>query len=617
MDLWRLHAIPRRLRKYSDTRSSGLISGYPPGLRYHLRDAHMPSITRRNFLSASGASALALAASRLTVVELHAENRLSTPSDALDTFIANYLKAMNAPGITLGTTNRSSTQRVAVFGLNDLETKQKLDPSQLFHIGSITKSFVALVLLQLREEGNLDFDRPVLEYLPWLPIENSFGAITTHHLLTHTSGLPDALALFPSDRSTRWKQAYKPGEKFYYSNVGFDILGHLIEAIDGRAWPIAAKARVIDRIGMTSTFANITNEQRSRTAKSYVPYFEDRPYPRMGRLAPVGNFQFDDAAGSIASTARDMTLYIQMYLNKGQSQGGRIIREESLALMSKPYVKADEFGPTASYGYGIAIDTLDGHTVLRHTGGMPSFASAILIDPEGGVGAFASINAMQGYRPTAVVQYAVQLLNASASNKPQPAAPKLDDPSIIANAAEYVGIYTSPVGQKIEISGDKQLTATVNGKKIALQRAEGDAFLSDDPELGRYLFTFGRAKTSEPGQDAKPNEKQPAPLVVELARGPEWYHNERYAGPDDFKTPDRYHAFTGLYLGGGAFPAQAEVIVRKGELWLEGAFKLIPIGENEFAADGAPERVEFLFNVGGKARLLKFAGMDCWRFERA
>lgn len=574
----------------------------------------MPSITRRTFISATGASALALATSKLSIAESHAD--ANTKTDALDAFIATYLKTMNAPGITLGTTTKSGTQRVAAFGLNDLDAKQKLDPAQLFHIGSITKSFVAICLLQLREEGNLDFDRPVLEYLPWLPIENSFGPITTHHLLTHTSGLPDALVLFPSDRNTRWKQAYKPGEKFYYSNVGFDILGHLIEALDGRTWPSAVKARVIDRIGMTATFANITNDQRPRTAKSYIPYYEDRPYPRMGRLAPCGNFQFDDAAGSIASTAQDMTLYIQMYVNKGHAKGGRILKEDSLALMMKPYVKADEFGPTASYGYGIAVDTLDGHTVLRHTGGMPSFASAILIDTQSEIGAFASINAMQGFRPTAVVQYAVQLMNAAAANKPQPAAPKLDDPTIIANAADYVGTYTSTSGPKIDIAGDKQLTATINGRKIALQRAEGDAFLSDDPELGRYLFTFGRAKPTEPSKDAKPNEKQAPPPVVELARGPEWYHNDRYNGPTEFHVPPNYQSFTGYYLGGGAFPAQVEIITRKGELWLEGGFKLIPIGENEFAADGAPERLEFLFNVGGKARLLKFAGMDCWRFER-
>jgi len=594
----------------------------------------MSSITRRNFLSAGTASALALAASRFTVVELHAAPKNSknknTPEVALDNFIAAYMRAMNAPGMTLGTASKSGTVRVAAYGFNDPDLKQKIDPAQLFHIGSITKSFLSLVLLQLREEGKIDFQRPVLEYLPWLPIETPFAPVTTHHLLTHTSGLPDALVLFPSERTAKWQQGYKPGEKFYYSNMGFDILGHLVEALDGHSWPTAVKTRVIDRLRMTSTSSNITNDLRPRTAKSYVPLFDDRPYPRMGKLTPAGGFQFDDAAGSIASTAHDMTLYAQMLLNRGQGPDGRIISEESFVLMSKPYVKAEEFGPTANYGYGIAVDTLDGHPVLRHTGGMPSFASAILLDLETGAGAFASINAMQGYRPTQVVQYAVQLMSAAAAaTKSLPAAPAIDDPMTVANAADYVGSYVTSDGKKLDVSGDKQLFAAINGKRVALQHAEGDSFLTDDPEFARYLFTFGRtkapdseksdAKESESKTDAKPTEEKPKPQpVIELTHGPDWYRNDRYTGAIDFKPSETYKAFTGYYVASGMFPASAEILVRKGELWMEGAFQLQPIGENEFAPDsGIPERVEFLFVAGGKARLMKFAGEDFWRFERS
>lgn len=592
----------------------------------------MPSITRRNFLTVGTAGTLALAASRFTVVDLHAAPKnaknKNTPDAALDAFIATYMHAMNAPAITLGTASKSGTMRIAAYGFTDPDLKQKLDPAQLFHIGSITKSFAALVLLQLREEGKIDFEKPVLEYLPWLPIENTFGPITTHHLLTHTSGLPDADSLFPTDPAAKWQQGYKPGEKFYYSNMGFDILGHLIESLDGRTWPSAVKARVIDRVGMTSTSPAITADLRRKTAKSYVPFDDDRPYPRSGKLAPAGSFQFDDAAGSIASTAHDMTLYIQMLLNKGAASGGRIISDESFGLMSKPYIKAEEFGPTASYGYGIAVDTLDGHNVLRHTGGMPSFASAILIDVDGGTGAFTSINAMQGYRPTQVVQYAVQLINSGASSKGLPAPPKIDDPTVIANAADYAGSYVTSDGKKLDISGDKQLAAAINGRRILLQHTEGDSFLAEDAEYSRYLFTFGRAKgpdsdkpsdkESESKSDAKPAEEKPKPPVIELTHGPDWYRNDKYTGSIDFKTPEAYKALTGYYLSDTAFPADAEILIRKGELWVEGGFKLQPIGENEFVPDnGNPERVQFLYVVGGKARMMKSAGIDFWRFERA
>jgi CubicO group peptidase (beta-lactamase class C family) len=91
-----------------------------------------------------------------------------------------------------------------------------------------------------------------------------------HDLLTHTSGLPNALSLIPSDPATRYRQAWKPGERFYYSNLGFDILGNLIETIDERTWPMAVKARVLDPLSMGATAPIITNDIRPRTAESWV-----------------------------------------------------------------------------------------------------------------------------------------------------------------------------------------------------------------------------------------------------------------------------------------------------------------------------------------------------------
>ncbi|HEY3930227.1 MAG TPA: serine hydrolase domain-containing protein [Candidatus Koribacter sp.] len=584
----------------------------------------MGPITRRGFLTAGSAGVLGLAASRFTVVDLNAapsvnKNR-NTPDSVLDAFIANYLRLMNAPGITLGTANENGTVRVAAYGYDDPECKQRIDPSQLFHIGSITKSFVALVILQLHEEGKIDLQKPVLEYLPWLPIECTYGAINAHHLLTHTSGLPDALVLFPTDRTTRWQQAWKPGEKFYYSNVAFDILGHLIEALDGRTWPSAAKARVLDRVGMPSTVAVITSDIAARTAHSYVPLYEDRPYPRMGKLARAGIFQFDDAAGSIASTGKDMSVYAQMLLNHGKLANGRIISEDSFALMSKPHIKADEFGPTASYGYGIAVDTMDGHPVLRHTGGMPSFASAILIDLEAKHAAFASINAMQGFRPTQVVQYAVQLMSAVPNPKGYLAPPVIEDPLDVKNAADFTGTYTGDDGKTVEITAEKQaLFATIDGHKMQLESAGPDAFITEDPLYARSAFAFGRMPQDQKKEDApKPSEPKPAsPPVIELALGSHWYRNSRYTGPTEFKAPDHYRALTGYYLGNlDGFPSDVTIVIRKGELCMENGGKLVPIGENEFMVDGAPDRLEFLYVVGGKARLMKMAGIDLWRFER-
>jgi CubicO group peptidase (beta-lactamase class C family) len=579
----------------------------------------MSFISRRNFLSTAARTAAAVTAGSFVVVEAAQPQTTAAAKSAtdqtLDQFIESYMKAMNSPGLTLGTANRAGTVRVASYGFSNPDLKQPVEPNMLFHIGSITKSFVALVLLQLQEEGKLDLHKPVLDYLPWLPIVTTYGAVSAHDLLTHSSGLPNPLQLIPSDPSTRYRQAWKPGERFYYCNLGFDILGNLIAALDGRTWAAALKARILEPLGMSATAPVITNSIRPRTTDSWVPYFDDRPYPRMGRLAAAANLQLDNAAGSIASTPADMTLSLQMLLNRGQGAKAKIVSAESFALMSKPWIKAEEFGPNASYGYGIAVETVDGHTILRHTGGMASFMSALYLNLDAGVGAFSSINAQQGYRPTPVSQYAVQLMASSAGAKAAPKAPEISDPAVIKNASDYVGMYTSANGKAIEIAGDNSLAATVNGRQIALQRTGGDHFTAVDPQLSRYLFVFGRAKSDSGDKSGN----KTTPPVVELIYGNGWYTNARYNGPKSFTSPPEYSALAGTYLGAGGFEgAQTELFVIKGQLCADGDTFLERIGDYEFRpTEGTPnpERVEFHFIANGKARLMKFSGQDFFRFE--
>jgi hypothetical protein len=132
-------------------------------------------------------------------------------------------------------------------------------------------------------------------------------------------------------------------------------------------------------------------------------------------------------------------------------------------------------------------------------------------------------------------------------------------------------------------------------------------------QLARSSFMFGRAKN----ENAKEKDK-PAP-VVELMHGSGWYTNSKYTGPKTFTVPPEYAAFTGTYLCYGPFEGtSADIVVLKGELWAEGETSLERIGENEFRPTEDtpnPERVEFLFVVNGKARLLKFSGADFFRFE--
>ena len=462
---------------------------------------NMNSLSRRDLLALGFAAAAPL--------ELLAEFARAAPAPsnamrALDRFIAGYCAAMNAPGLTLGLANGAGTVRTAAYGYVDLAAKLPVTTSHLFEIGSISKSFVGLTILQLHDEQKIDLQAPIHDYLPWLSMETPYGEILVHHLLTHSSGMPDDAPLIPSSPERRPRQALKPGSEFHYSNWGYDALGRLIEAVDGRSWPAAVTARILKPVGMNDTAPTITSASRARIAQSYVPLHDDRPYPRHGALVPAGNLAVEFAAGSIASTPKDMSLYMQMILNRGEIRGGRIVSEDSFKLFSTPHIAAPAFGPTAGYGYGIAVDKLDGHVRLRHTGGMVSFMSAIHMDLDAKFGAFASINAQLGYRPNPVAQLALQLLRAEKEGGKPPAEPPFDAAAKVESAGSYSAIYTSGSGRRIEIrNAADRLTLLTEGRTIPLQQSEDGTFIADQPGFDLFPIVFERASNSSAGD--KPN----------------------------------------------------------------------------------------------------------------
>src|SRR5918995_167315 len=230
------------------------------------------NITRRHLLQAGafGASVIGMGAFRVSEAATAAgSSQYADLYAQLDRFVEQYMRDMNSPGMTLVLADRDAIQRVVSYGFGDLEARKRVAEDELFEIGSISKSFVALALLQLHDEGKLDFHRPVVEYLPWLRIQSSFAPVTTHHLLTHTTGLPGAGDVFPSDPETRHLAAYAPGEQFHYNNAMYDVLGLLAWTLDGRELPELLRERILKPLGMYRSEPVITLDIRERLPRNY------------------------------------------------------------------------------------------------------------------------------------------------------------------------------------------------------------------------------------------------------------------------------------------------------------------------------------------------------------
>jgi CubicO group peptidase (beta-lactamase class C family) len=571
-------------------------------------------LTRRDFTALTLKSAALSAASRFMALDAFAQpnSRYQAVFQSLDQFVEQYMRDMNAPGMTFTMADRDGVQRVTTYGFSDFDQKIAPTPVNLFQIGSISKSFVAICLLQLRDEGKLVLQRPVTDYLPWFRIDSSFAPITTHHLLTHSSGLPSIPNVFLSDPAARHRAAYAPGQYFHYCNMGYSALGHLLETLDGKPIGESLRARIFQPLGMTQSEPVINLDARARFAKNYAAFQNDRPYPRYGALAEAPAIVITDGAGCIASTPRDMGLYVQMLAYGGKTVSGRLLSEESFALFAQPHIKAEEFGPTASYGYGIAVDTLDGHKLLRHTGGMVSFASALQVDVDEGVGAFASINAMQGYRPNPVVQYALQLMRAQRNGKALPAAPRTVSPWVVENAGDYAGSYQNSDGRTLEIvAEEKKIILNYNRVRVPMEAAMGspDTFVVLHSDFERFPLVFQRS-----------DDKDPKSPVVEAVWGPDWYLGSKYSGPRDFPYPKEWDGYTGHYRNESPWLASTRVLIRKGKLWLDGVTPLEEgTGGMFYLRDDehSPEWVQFFDVVNGKAMRLKLSGEDLWRVMTA
>jgi CubicO group peptidase (beta-lactamase class C family) len=557
------------------------------------------NLSRRKFLSTSTKSALAIGVLRSAVpFSALAQSAAVQPVFArLDEYIARHMRETGAPGLTLALANRDGLIRVSTYGFADTKAKARVVPETMFEIGSISKSFVGLALLQLRDEGKLDLNKPVVEYLPWLKLNSKFDPVTTHHLLSHTAGLPGAPLLLDALLHELWT-AYEPGKRFLYSNTGYNILGFLIEAVDKRPFADAMRARMLAPLGMTASAPIITNDLRAQMAVGYEPLNEGHPFPVGGPLAEAQWIEVDIAAGSVAATPADMAKYMRMLLNRGALPKGRLLSEEGFALFTKPAINSPYRGEPASYGYGLWVSEIEGHTRLRHTGGMVAFSSSIDVDLTDGVGAFASVNAnLRGYRPVAVTKYAIELFNASLAGKPLPEAPAPPPPpDEVKNAADYAGVYTTTDGRKLEFSAEgAKLILSYNCRKIALERAGLDRFIVKHPAFDRYVLGFVRENNQ----------------VTQALHGPDWYAGARYNGPRSFEARKEWEGFVGHYYNDSPWYGDTRIVLRRGQLYVDGMQALVPRADGKFGLGEpeGPDWMSFESIVDGRAMVLNFSGI--------
>ncbi|WP_103500456.1 serine hydrolase [Streptomyces sp. SM14] len=308
-------------------------------------------------------------------------------------------------------------------------------PDTQYRIGSLTKTFVAVLVLRLREEGLLALDDRLDTHLPEAP---EAGDATVAQLLSHSSGLaaeasgpwwertPGELRPDLPDVFGEKPRPHRPGRLFHYSNPGFALLGALVEKVRGDGWFAVLRREVLEPLGMTGT----TPLPRAPHAEGWAVH----PYADVVLPEPAADTGLMAPAGQLWSTAADLCRFAA-FLTDGDP---RVLGAETLAEMRRPAAAPASGDWRAGYGLGMQLDTVDGRALSGHTGSMPGFVAALWTSPADGLATVVLANATSGLRVGGV---AAELLGLVAAREPALPAPWRPDPDADHALLELCGTW--------------------------------------------------------------------------------------------------------------------------------------------------------------------------------
>ncbi len=347
-------------------------------------------------------------------------SRVERMKDFIEGYVPEVMREARVPGMSIAVLKEGEVVYAEGFGARDVEKGLPATPDTLYGIGSCTKSFVATAVMQLVERGMLRLDDPVAKHIPFelgLPGK----PITVHHLLTHSSGLPNLATSTVAirrgigrDMGVPWggvndfyrhvngageELANEPGRRFFYNNSGYRMLGHLIQNVSGRPFHRYIEEEIIKPLGMERT--TLVNSKAMEDPDRLTPYRKTPeglepskfPYPDPEE---VGEFSFISAAGGVVSSVVELTRYLEMNMNGGTLGDAEILSPESVARMHLIHIERDP-GYYGRYGYGYGwgvTESFMDHKMVSHSGSISVSTAHFSFIPDLKIGVAMAANSM-------------------------------------------------------------------------------------------------------------------------------------------------------------------------------------------------------------------------------
>lgn len=417
----------------------------------------------------------------------------TTVAHTVDSLAADFVATHGAPGVSIAVVRRGDTLVMGGWGKADLESDVPATARTVYRIGSITKQFTASAVMQLVEHGRVKLDESIGAYLPALPL--AWRGVTVRQLLNHTSGIPsytdvglrwetrwaeemnpDTLVALTA-KDTMW---FKPGTSWRYDNSGYVVLGMLIERVTGHPWATDIAERLARPLGLSDTQNCMTQPVIPRRAQGY----EDASGAWVNATYLAMSQPY--AAGALCSTVGDMARWDQALAS------GKVVSTTSYAEMTSPIGAALK----SKYGFGLTRDSLEGHLVILHGGGINGFLAYNTWFPDDRM----SVTVLTNSGSARADQLMAQVERAALG------IPLLRVPARVhitaAERAQYVGTYSLDLGGEPRdftfFERDGELYGQLAGRGVHVYIPAGHDIYgaSFDPTL-RVIFTVENGKATK------------------------------------------------------------------------------------------------------------------------
>ena len=319
--------------------------------------------------------------------------------DSLDLQINRVIKDFEIPGLSISVVRSDSVLFSKGYGKLELPKERKVDKNTLFGIGSISKSFTALTLGILVDEGKIDWDDKVIEYLPYFQLYAPYvtNNFTIRDLLTHRSGLKDVSGgtlWYHSDYSRQEiikRLKYLEPESSYrekpaYQNVMYVVASEIVKTVSGVGWDDFLRERVFDVLNMNNSTS--VSEEREANVNLAQPHIWNEEYKKVA----INQEKGDNLApgGFIYSSANEMSNYMRLLLNNGVIDNDTIVSTKIIDEIFKPQIIYADGGmfrnEFSSYGFGWWLTPVNGHKIIEHSGGIDGMSAQLVMIKDMNVG---------------------------------------------------------------------------------------------------------------------------------------------------------------------------------------------------------------------------------------